>query len=144
MNVELSLLIQNKTRPFGLTLSVGGKDKVVLEVLKQEAKNKKGRVDIIETHKEGNSLERQKSKYTYTGSALYWSSSIINLEYDVVYIESTALVGDEKFTQLLHEYWPTVRIGGVLCGDLNTENKWHVENTLKDVVVNDNYWFKIK
>jgi len=143
MNEELKEILKDRARRYGVTLEVGGENKEVVEFLKQLAKDRRGRLDIVQTKKTPTSLTKKGNYNVYNGAALYWSSSIVNLEYDIVYLEPEANLESENFVQLLHEYWPIVRPGGIICGKI--ERTDDLTKAYKDKFeMKDGYWFRFK
>lgn len=143
---DVKQLLESKIRPYGVTLEVGGNDKKIVEILKEKAREYKSRVDIINTKIKETRFEKHKKHNVYEGPALYWSSSIPNLEYDVVYLESDAFAEGETFVQLLHEYWPVVHLNGIICGHYTKEVAEALQEAYKNATVDviDEFWYRIK
>lgn len=153
MNAQVEPLITNHIRKHGVSLILGDIDSYIKRLVKDEVITKQGRLDIISPFVEEPKFVKNVGLNTYDGPGLYWSSSIPNLEYDVVYLNSASAQEGETLVQLLHEYWPIVREGGVLLGDYNLvikdalDKAFDLDNSKFEKLNIDNneeYWWRTK
>lgn len=99
-----------------MSLELGGRDKEVVKLLGEIVKHDKGRLDVINTDDVTEGPVKNKYDNQYRGRATFWSSTIPQLEYDVVFIEPDSFYADEDYAAIVREYWHKVRVDGVLVG----------------------------
>jgi len=139
---NLQNIFKDYSKAFGVSILVGGRNKEVRDDLVSTTQEYQGRTDVILVDSKERHMLKKGPINERHGPALYWSSTIPNLEYSIAFIESDAPAKIEKFSSLVHEYWQVVKPGGLLMGDDDPS----VTQVVKDIfgeeriIVKDGYW----